>query len=246
MATEEEIRELEALCLQYPEIQQALLETQQTLDQLAKMQEEDPPIAWKDTILNTLRTEGLVCQVEEEHMGNKISRINGYAWVAAVSLLLLVVGVFYHIHVVRELKSELSVLTNQQRSLLAENVNFRTALETKEQELLVIAKPSVLRYNLEGVPGHEESKATLYWDQLTKEVYLMPAGLPALPAGKQYQLWAIVDGKPVNAGVYNGQDFRMMQKMIGTKRADMFAITIENEGGAVQPTLDQMIVAKEV
>ena len=244
MATAEEAHELEALCLQYPELQVALLEAQQTLGELTKTQEELPPIELKGEILNTLRNEGLINEVV--HKKEPLFGMSGYAWVAAVSLLLLVIGIFYHIHVVRKLQSELSVLANQKQSLLVENANFRTTLETKEQELLAIAKPSTHRYDLEGVPGHEESKATLYWDQLTKDVYLIPIGLPTLPAGKQYQLWAIVDGKPVDAGVYDGQDFHLLQKMIRTDRAEMFAITIENKGGAKQPTLDQMIVAKKV
>ena len=55
---------------------------------------------------------------------------------------------------------------------------------------------------LKGVEKHPESKATVFWDQKTKEVYLNAESLPKAPKGMQYQLWAIADGKPVNAGMY--------------------------------------------
>ena len=56
---------------------------------------------------------------------------------------------------------------------------------------------------LKGVEKHPEAKATVFWDQKTKEVYLNAESLPKAPEGMQYQLWAIADGKPVNAGMYS-------------------------------------------
>ena len=253
MATDEEIRELESLCVQYQEVKQALEEAEDTLGRLLTVEnQEQPPAAMKESIFDTLIQEGLL--LDENKEANEVkeveihraSKINWYALTAAACMLLLVIGAIYHFNVVKELKSKIVTLTIAQRSLLAENINFMEQVQSKQEELMAVAKPSVVKYNLVGVTGHENSVATLYWDQTTKDLYLMPQGLPALPVGKQYQLWAIVDGKPVNAGVFNATDFNVLQKMIVTKRAEMFAITIENEGGAEQPTLDQMVVATKV
>ena len=62
----------------------------------------------------------------------------------------------------------------------------------------------------------------------------------------QYQLWAIIDGKPVDAGVFDN-NFKGLLKMkdVGTGAAT-FAVTIEPRGGRQTPTLETMQVAGNV
>ena len=83
----------------------------------------------------------------------------------------------------------------------------------------------------------------LYWDGATGDVYVNLNTMPAAPPGKQYQLWAIVDGKPVDAGMYDNNSSIALHKMKTIPKAEMFAVTIENAGGSPTPTLDQMVVA---
>ena len=59
------------------------------------------------------------------------------------------------------------------------------------------------------------------------------------PTGKQYQLWAIVDGKPVDAGVIN--NCIGLCKMKKIDHAEAFAITLEKEGGSPTPTLNRNV-----
>jgi anti-sigma-K factor RskA len=65
-----------------------------------------------------------------------------------------------------------------------------------------------------------------------------------IPPGKQYQLWAIVDGKPVDAGMVG--DCEGLCKMKVINRAEAFAITLEKEGGSSAPTLTAMYVMGKV
>jgi anti-sigma-K factor RskA len=87
--------------------------------------------------------------------------------------------------------------------------------------------------------------ATVFWDKRSKDVYLMPNKLPAPSAGKQYQLWALINGKPVDAGVIDGNCTGLC-KMKNIPNAQGFAITLENQGGSPVPTLTQLIVAGNV
>ncbi len=82
----------------------------------------------------------------------------------------------------------------------------------------------------------------IYWNAKEKATLLTILNLPKPPKGKQYQLWAI-EGKnaPVDAGVIT-YDVTSVQPMKGFEKVDAFAITLENEGGSVVPTLDQMYV----
>lgn len=83
----------------------------------------------------------------------------------------------------------------------------------------------------------------IYWNAKDKATLLTILNLPKPPKGKQYQLWAI-EGKnaPVDAGVI-AYDVTAVQPMKDFEKVDMFAITLENEGGSVVPTLEQMYVA---
>ena len=83
----------------------------------------------------------------------------------------------------------------------------------------------------------------LYWCQNNKEVRVSPGNLPKPPQGMQYQLWAMVDGKPVSAGLFNMHE---LQQMNITPRADAFGVTLEKEGGADQPNMDELKVFRKV
>ena len=83
--------------------------------------------------------------------------------------------------------------------------------------------------------------ATICWNTKTKEVYVGFSNLPAPPSGKQYQLWAIADGKPVDLGVIDKAiDTAAIQKMKVTEKAQAFAVTLEKSGGSPTPTLEEM------
>jgi anti-sigma-K factor RskA len=66
------------------------------------------------------------------------------------------------------------------------------------------------------------------------------------PAGKQYQLWAIVDGKPVDAGMIDLNQPIVFQQMKTINSAQAFAVTIENVGGSATPSLETMCLLGNV
>ena len=108
----------------------------------------------------------------------------------------------------------------------------------------VIENPDVKTITLKGVTGKENNLAAVYWDTKTKEVYLLPTKMDSTPSDKQYQLWAIVDGKPVDAGVFADCDGLCKMKKIPNAQA--FAITLEKKGGSPAPTLSAMYVLGKV
>lgn len=93
--------------------------------------------------------------------------------------------------------------------------------------------------------------AIVYWNPETKEVYLDPALMPALPQGHQYQLWAIADGDPVDAGVFDPADSTKgqmpgLQRMKNVHEVKVFAVTVEPHGGSETPTLSTMTVSGQI
>lgn len=87
--------------------------------------------------------------------------------------------------------------------------------------------------------------AVVYWNPKTNNVYVDAAGMPPLPEDKQYQLWAIADGDPVDAGVFDTNTSNL-QRMKEIREAKVFAVTIEPRGGSPTPTLETMTVVGQL
>ena len=75
---------------------------------------------------------------------------------------------------------------------------------------------------------------------------LISDDLPSPVSGKQYQLWAIADGKPVDLGVLDKTSKMTTPKAISLAKIQAFAITLEKDGGSPVPTMDQMYVVGSI
>jgi hypothetical protein len=80
-----------------------------------------------------------------------------------------------------------------------------------------------------------------------KGVVFIAANLPALDAGRVFELWVIpTDGKPIPAGTFRSRpDATAVYVRPGKlePNASAFAVTVEPEGGSAAPTTKPFIVA---
>lgn len=83
--------------------------------------------------------------------------------------------------------------------------------------------------------------------QDSHEIYIDPSNLPKAPEGKQYQFWAIVDGKPVNGGIIsteiNGKTVHF-QQMKSFGNAQAFAVSLEDAGPEKPVPTKLMVMGK--
>lgn len=122
----------------------------------------------------------------------------------------------------------------------------QTSLSSIRANLDFVSDPKVKTVALRGMNTLVSKIATVHWNTETHEVIFNAKGLPQNTVSKQYQLWAIVNGKPVDAGVIiltNGVAFQKMKPIEG---AQAFAVTIEKAGGSDTPTLDTMCLLGNV
>ncbi|KAA5534628.1 anti-sigma factor [Taibaiella lutea] len=256
MASEEEVRELMMLCEQYPEIKEALLSVQADMEQYATLHAAQPPSGMKEQIWNVLQENNNInsdSPADSSIVSNVIAfkepekekkAFRSMMAAAAVIVIIASVGLnFFFWNKTQSTQQELASMKTEQQQMLASNKAYQEKLAQINSMLLDPAMKSMV---LAGVGNHVGTNAMLLWNTSSKEVYLSLKNMPPPPTGKQYQLWAIVDGKPVDAGVYALDSKDDMQKMKVIPSAQMFAITIENEGGSAAPTLDQMVVAGKV
>ena len=100
---------------------------------------------------------------------------------------------------------------------------------------------------LKGLEAAPDAAAKIFWMQNTGEVFIDPSNLPDAPEGKQYQLWGIVDGKPVDGGMIltskKGDKYRI-QKMKTFGKVEAFAVTLEPEKGNPTPQGPMFVMGK--
>jgi anti-sigma-K factor RskA len=133
---------------------------------------------------------------------------------------------------------------NQNKQLTTKN----TELENERDSVANIASehqkvmndPNVTVVNMVGTQKAPTSSANVYWDSTSNNVWLVVKNMPKLPSDKQYQLWALIDGKPVDLGLFDSPDNKVILKMNNTQKADAFAITIETKGNTGGPNLEQL------
>lgn len=248
-----EAADVERMCASHPVIKAELDAIQLSLGNYAQAHSVTPPPSVKANIFNQIdELEKAENSIEEKHQTKVIpistgtTSNNPYKYFAAASIVLLGLSVIGNIVFYGKWKqaNEQVIALNSEKNVLADGLKTNTVkLNNMQQSLAVMSNPDISRVMMKGVEKSPESLAVIYWNKQNKEVYIEVKNLPKLEDGKQYQLWAIVDGKPVDAGMLplNDSDSTII-KMKDFESAQAFAITIEKAGGSPAPTLEQMVV----
>ena len=120
------------------------------------------------------------------------------------------------------------VLWQQNRTLRNENQFYK-----------ILTSPGSRVAELSGTNEAANATAKLAYDQAGR-AFLITNGLPSAPAGKEYQLWYIVDNKPLPGKTFapdnNGQGMLTDQVPQAARKSAVFAITLEPAGGVSSPT----------
>ena len=255
LASEEEVSILNCIRKNNVEVEQAIAEAEKTLEELADIQAMAMPVSLKQDIWNKLNDENLVASNDlsegketeldnsrelntKKDPSNIIAPRKSYNWAIAASVLLVLsVGVnvllYQRTNETKDKLVQTNALFDQQQASLA----------TLQNKWRLVQNPAIKTIPLKGVENKPDLHALVFWDQLSKAVYLNLEQMPVAPKGKQYQLWAMVDGKPVSAGVFP-LDAKAdgTSKMLDIPKAQAFAITLEDEGGKDVPTLSELYV----
>lgn len=193
----------------------------------------------------------------------------------AVSLTLLLASAYLNYFLyqrLQDVKSKLSGLKIEKESLAehwqAETASLRQQLEAKQLEIkqqhisaenmrknLAVLMTSYKAVLLTGegaaaiikkelYPG---GHATVYWHHASKEVFVSVENLPPPGSMYQYRLWAVADGKALDAGALEtDENYSALQRLKDVKNAQLFMITLENKGGSLKPTLESLYLAGKV
>lgn len=244
--TDAERAEVEKMASVYPEIAEELERIGQALESYASSEGIRPRPAMKQKVMNAVLHPDTGRTIKPAPIPMLFSYYR-IAIAASISLLILsTIGMMVFRYNWKSAEKELKILSETNNQMLQDMAAMRIAYEKEKTTAGMLRNPDVMSLELKGMPVSPAASAMVYWNTKDQTVMLDPVNLPAPPAGQQYQLWFIKDGKPLDAGIFPMDAPGTMQLMKKVADADAFAITLEPKGGSVSPTLDKMYVYTDV
>ena len=261
MLPEEEANKIAQLALLFPEVQTELDRITESLQGLGSVAAAVPSTSVKESLMSKLsalkQEEQKVIpfgtttakQANDENLRAEpfvFAKLKkSYPpWLLAASVIGLIFSLSALVYFISQNKQSQAELA----SLRQESDTLRNNVNTQQQQILAYSQTMQMMHddayrkiNLTSVPGKPQAMAQLFWNTKTHDVYIADVSLPQAPSNKQYQLWAIVDGKPVDAGMLSDAK-NLAQRMKVFEKAEAFAITLEKKGGNPVPTMEEMYV----
>ncbi|MBA2248963.1 MAG: anti-sigma factor [Chitinophagaceae bacterium] len=251
LTSPEESLQVEGWAKEYPEVKRELGSIEAAVESYAFSESITPGVDVKDKVMkaiemqetNTIKAAPASFRNEMKERTKVYSLPPFYKWAVAAGLILLLGSLafnYMYFNKYRSASTDLQVAQNQLQSQ-------KQMTDTMSNEMNVVTDKYTLPVVLNGTPHAPDAVAKIFWVKNSGEVYVDPTNLPQVPEGKQYQLWAIVDGKPVDAGMISTKKgVYHIQKMKSFGKADAFAITLEKTGGSPTPTMSEMYVMAKI
>ena len=152
---------------------------------------------------------------------------------ASVVFLALLGAVFVLVQRNREARARSEAMAVSLNGTQSELAREREAVE-------LFASPTSRIVTLKGTPAAPQASAKFAIDPETGRGMLLASNLPRVTEDRTYQLWYLVDGKPVPGGLFNTDSSgrgKLDENVIPTGRtAAGFAVTAERRGGTTAPT----------
>lgn len=260
LATDVEVQQVEQWAREFPEVKNEIAALQDVMESYAMAEAIAPDENLREKILDKIQPDdsvkekifsriqtapkqepfSVIKNSDDNNNGAVIYKIPSYyKWAIAASVILLLGSLFANYTFYNKYKSSSNDLQLAQNNLQRQ----QQIAADMNKDIDVIKAKDAIPVVLNGTPHAPEALAKIFWMKNTGDVYVDPTNLPETPAGKQYQLWAIVDGKPVDGGmIITSKGTFHIQKMKTFGKAQAFAITMEKFGGSPTPSMDQMVV----
>lgn len=263
--------EVEAMATRYPEVKQEIDAIERAMEQYAVAQAVQPAEGLDQKILarinegkqNTPGTPEIPDKETNKAPETRIiplskpvdyeARIRTLriALVACVALLVVSAVALFSAHTeLGSAKVQIAELSQDKEKFTA-TVNFMKQTNTELQKIAdMTTDPNWKFVKLAGTPMDPGASMMVYWHTTGNHVMMDNSKMKLPPTDKahQYQLWALVNGKPVDLGVFdvNAGSSQILVSMKDIASAQTFAVTLEKRGGSPSPTMTQMIVAGNV
>jgi len=223
----------------YPQLKEELLRVEEAQENLLMRSAIQPKASVKENLFKKIES-AQGGKIVSMPMGGSQVSFWKYAAAASVTLALVTSYLAYNYYGKwRSTEDNLNDLIAQNQQMAQDYNTVNERLEKIETDIKIIDNPAFAKVVMKGSPQVPDAMAYVYWNAATQEVYLSVQNMKALAQENQYQLWAMVDGKPVDAGVFDADPAGLL-KMKKMEGAGAFAVTIEPRGGKPTPTLETL------
>ena len=243
--TPQERMELQRILDLHPELKEELFRIEVTMEAFALKTARTPRKELKENIMAKVETTAVKSQHELKGKVVAMQPKQNFWKYAAAASVTIALGASYLAYNYRQQWQKTNVALTDLIALnqrVAQDYNVvNQKLEKIQGDFSIIGSSAFRKVVMKGTPGEPNALASVYWNVSTEEVFLSIQNLKDISKDNQFQLWAIVDGKPVDAGVFDS-GYAGLLKMKNIKGATAFAVTIEPRGGKQSPTLETMQV----
>lgn len=262
LASPEEVREVEQAAAQHPAVQAEIEAIRQALDAYAGLHAVRPPADLKDKVM--LRLDGAP-KPKPKELSSSQSNPTNYsssepretgnphianiaAWVLGLALLGSLFAIFLFWQQAERATAQLQAAKDQMEQVRKDCETEKAKANEVNEQFIAIRHWATKPVQMQATPIGGNAYAIVFWNRIKKTTYLDLGKLPKPAADKQFQLWAIVNGKPTDMGVFDVADNTNLIKIEGQfiENPQAFAVTLEPKGGSETPSLDQMWVVGSV
>lgn len=253
--------EVEGMASKYPEIREEITAIEIAMEEYAVNHAIQPTSGLEKQIFEKIGTPAITVNnqeqptakiiplnqhEQEDHSASTIRTLK-FALVACIGLLIVSVVALYGAHDKLNSANQQIAALSTDKSKFAATVSFMKDENKDLQQIAAISSdPTWTTVKLAGTKISPKANMMVYWHKDGQHVMVdnSKMSLPENDAAHQYQLWAIVNGKPVDLGVFDAQaqPKRLLVSMKEVGSAQAFAVTLEKRGGSVSPTMEKMIV----
>lgn len=216
--------EFEQVCATNPEVKAARDAFELSLEKQAMENAVTPPADLKQKIFDAIRPEGKIISMPAKET-TPVKRIKpvtpGWLKIAAAACFILLAGSLWW---------NMS-LKNKNRKLQTDLNLSAERLVQLEADAKALQGSGIKMARMDGTANSPQSFATVYWDTTSHDVYLLINNMPKPASDKQYQLWALLDGQPIDMGLIEITEKPLqLYRMKNAQAAQAFAITLEKKG----------------
>jgi len=227
--TEAEISEVERFAEQYPEIQQEIVAIEEALKEYAMLHGKTPPPGVLSEVLK---------RIESKQASGGSATFRPVVIIAALLAVALGALAAYFYQQNKDLQASVEQLAQQQAIQQASCDSISNLNQRLQQDIELLRNPGTRSIIMSGTDSSPGAVASVFYNPEAEETILNIVNLPDPPTGKQYQLWAFVDGEtaPRSVGVFDLLPDTDLQEVQYIANAQNFAISLEDEGGSDVPT----------
>ncbi len=237
LCSTEESAELELLRTQHTQVNEAVQQFEIKFEKNALQNAATTGSQLDNRILQSLHA----LQTPVVNIDSRQHKVKQATWlkpVAAAAMLLLAASSIFNYTLYKK--------NQQQQIALAQKAKVNSL---PEKDYAILKTPGITPVAMYGVFPHNICRCTLFWDKKTGKAYMMIHHLVPSGTAKQYQLWAMVNDKPVNLGVV---DDTIRDRFVELKHvpegATAFTLTLENTNSSLVqvPTLEQTYLSGKI